>query len=46
MYNIISIRVQWTRVCMNHFHKDVEITHYIFPCTEGEPNIIVSIDYN
>ena len=33
-----------TRVCINHFHKDDVITQYIFPSTEGEPDIIVSID--
>ena len=32
------------RVCINHFHKDDVITQYIFPSTEGEPDIIVSID--
>ena len=35
---------QSTRVCINHFHKDDVITQYIFPSTEGEPDIIVSID--
>ena len=33
-----------TRVCINHFHKDDVITHDSFPSTEGEPDIIVSID--
>ena len=33
-----------TRVCINHFHKDDVITQDIFPSTEGEPDIIVSID--
>ena len=32
------------RVCINHFHKDDVITQDIFPITEGEPDIIVSID--
>ena len=32
-----------TRVCINHFHKDDVITQDIFPSTEGEPDIIVSI---
>ena len=33
-----------TRVCINYFHKDDVITQYIFTSTEGEPDIIVSID--
>ena len=33
-----------TRVCINHFHKDDVVTQDIFPSTEGEPDIIVSID--
>ena len=33
---------QSTRVCINHFQKQYVITH--FPSTEGEPDIIVSID--
>ena len=33
-----------TRVCINHFHNDDVITQDIFPSTEGEPDIIVSID--
>ena len=33
---------QSTRVCINYFHKEDVITH--FPSTEGEPDIIVSID--
>ena len=32
------------RVCINHFHKDDAITQDIFPSTDGEPDIIVSID--
>ena len=37
---------QSTRVCINHFHKDVVITQYIFHITEGEPDIMVIIDNN
>ena len=33
-----------TRVCINHFHKDDVITQDSFPSTEGELDIIVSID--
>ena len=33
-----------TRACINHFHKDDVITQDSFPSTEGEPDIIVSID--
>ena len=33
-----------TRVCIDHFHKDDVITQYSFPSTEGDPDIIVSID--
>ena len=33
-----------TRVCINYFHKDDVITQDIFPNTEGQPDIIVSID--
>ena len=32
------------RVCINHFHKDDVIIQDILPSTEGEPDIIVSID--
>ena len=33
-----------TRVCINHFHKADVITQDSFPSTEGELDIIVSID--
>ena len=36
-------KIYQTRVCFNHFHKDDVITQDIFPSTEGEPDLIVSI---
>ena len=35
---------QSTRVCINHDHKEEVITQDVFPSTEGEPDIMMSID--